>query len=222
MHIEATTALWFLIPALPICVYTFYVDMKHKRISNLTVWVLFASFLVLGVALLPFDGALWMSYFGGIWDNLLRKLPYDTLTWLEPLRPAPADGPLVKPPADQIPWRFYNYVIVFVVGFLFWMLRQMGAGDVKLAAVMVLFMDPRDAGTVMWICFAAILAATATTLLIRHTPLHRLAPEWAAWRQTSMDDPNTVGGGQRLTVPMGTGFGVTLCAYLALGALYGA
>ncbi|MGR3714112.1 MAG: A24 family peptidase [Shimia sp.] len=176
MQIPASTALWFLLPVLPICLYIFYVDMKYKKISNRVVWVLFFVFLVSGFLLLPFEDFL---------------------------------------------WRFANYGVVFAVGFLMWMMRQVGAGDVKLAAVMALFIDQADANSVLWIAFAAILAATAATLLARWTPLHLVAPDWAAWRDPSKDDPNAVGGGKQVTVPMGTGLGLTLCAYLIRAAFFG-
>ena len=54
MHIPATQALLFAILVVPICIYTFYVDMKLKKISNLTVWALFATFIVIGVFTMPF------------------------------------------------------------------------------------------------------------------------------------------------------------------------
>lgn len=177
MHIPATTALWFLIPVLPICLYVFFADMKFKKISNKVVWVLFVVFLVFGLALLPFDAFL---------------------------------------------WRFANYGVVFAVGLVMWMLRQVGGGDVKLAAVMALFVDPLDTRTVLWILFAAILAATAATLIARHSPIRKMAPNWAAWRLKDPDNPNSVGGGTQMTLPMGTGLGLALCAYLIRGILHGA
>lgn len=177
MHIPATTALWFLIPVLPICLYVFFADMKFKKISNKTVWVLFITFIIFGLALLPFE------------------------TFL---------------------WRFANYAVVFAIGFVMWMLRQVGAGDVKLAAVMALFVDARDSATILWILFAAILAATVSTLIARYTPIRHMAPDWAAWRMKNPDDPNSVGGGTQMTLPMGTGLGLAICTYLILGILRGA
>lgn len=177
MAIPSSTALWFLIPVLPICLYVFFADMKFKKISNRTVWVLFIVYVVFGLFLLPLDAYL---------------------------------------------WRFASYAVVFAVGFLMWMLRQVGAGDVKLAAVMALFVEPSDAGAVLWIAFAAILAATVATLIARVTPIWKLAPDWAAWRMRNPDDPGSVGGGKQMTLPMGTGLGLTICAYLVLGILFGA
>ncbi len=176
MQISTTFALWSLILALPICLYIFYVDMKFKRISNMTVWALFAVFIAVGLATLP------------IMDFV---------------------------------WRFANYAVVFAVLFLMWMLRQMGAGDVKMAAVGALFVDRADASDMMWIAFASLIAATLATLIVRFTPLSKLAPDWAAWRLKPSEDGVSVGKGDQMTLPMGTGIGLMLCTYLLLGALYG-
>ncbi|MBO9408939.1 prepilin peptidase [Shimia sp. R9_1] len=176
MQVSSSFALWSLILALPICLYAFYVDMKFKRISNMTVWALFAVFIVVGLASLPL--------------------------------------------MDFV-WRFANYAVVFAILLLMWMLRQMGAGDVKMAAVGALFVDRADAGDMMWIAFASLIAATVATLIVRFTPLRKLAPDWAAWRLKPSTDGVAVGKGDQMTLPMGTGIGLMLCTYLLLGALYG-
>ncbi|WP_422048740.1 prepilin peptidase [Shimia sp.] len=176
MQVSSSFALWSLILALPICLYAFYVDMKFKRISNMTVWALFAVFVVVGLASLPL--------------------------------------------MDFV-WRFANYAVVFAILLLMWMLRQMGAGDVKMAAVGALFVDRADAGDMMWIAFASLIAATVATLIVRFTPLRKLAPDWAAWRLKPSADGVAVGKGDQMTLPMGTGIGLMLCTYLLLGALYG-
>lgn len=176
MQVSSTFALWSLIPALPLCVYIFWVDMKHKRISNLSVWALFAIFAVVGLATLPIM---------------------------------------------EFVWRFAHYAVVFVVLLVMWMLRQVGAGDVKMAAVAALFVHVGDAGTMLWITFGAILVATVATLIVRMTPLRNLAPDWAAWRLKASENNINVGKGDQMTLPMGTGIGLALCTYLLLGALYG-
>ena len=176
MQVSSSFALWSLILALPICLYAFYIDMKFKRISNMTVWALFAVFVVVGLASLPL--------------------------------------------MDFV-WRFANYAVVFAILLLMWMLRQMGAGDVKMAAVGALFVDRADAGDMMWIAFASLIAATVATLIVRFTPLRKLAPDWAAWRLKPSADGVAVGKGDQMTLPMGTGIGLMLCTYLLLGAFYG-
>lgn len=176
MHIPATQALLFAILVVPICIYTFYVDMKLKKISNLTVWALFATFIVIGVFTMPFTEFL---------------------------------------------WRFAHYGVVFAIGLLMWMIRQVGAGDVKFAAVMALFIHQGDLRLMLFIGIAAMLAATVTTLLVTFSPLKHLAPEWKTWRMRDPSNPDSVGGGKQFTLPMGTGLGLMLCAYLVMGALYG-
>ncbi len=176
MHISTLSAVCFLLPALPICVYIFYSDMKFKRISNLSVWALLIVFIIGGLLTLPFQEFL---------------------------------------------WRFANYAIVFAVLFVMWLARQMGAGDVKLAAVVALFIHPSDASPALFLAFSSVLAATLATLIVRSSPLRNLAPEWAAWGNAENSSANSVGIGNQFTLPMGTGIGLTLCIYLLLGALNG-
>ncbi|CUH52289.1 A24 family peptidase [Shimia marina] len=176
MQVSATFALWSLIFALPLCVYIFWMDMKHKRISNLSVWALFAVFVAVGLLTLPFT---------------------------------------------EFAWRFANYAVVFAVLILMWMLRQVGAGDVKMAAVAALFVSAADARAMLFITFGSILAATVATLIVRNSPLRRLAPDWAAWRIKASENDINVGTGDQMTLPMGTGIGLALCTYLVLGTLYG-
>ncbi|GAA6181320.1 MULTISPECIES: A24 family peptidase [unclassified Shimia] len=176
MQVSATFALWSLIFALPLCVYIFWMDMKHKKISNLSVWALFAVFVAIGLITLPFV---------------------------------------------DFAWRFANYAVVFAVLLLMWMLRQVGAGDVKMAAVAALFVDRADTSSMLFITFGSVLAAVLVTLLVRNSPLRNLAPDWAAWRLKASENTINVGKGDQITLPMGTGIGLALCTYLLLGALYG-
>ncbi|WP_299352189.1 prepilin peptidase [uncultured Shimia sp.] len=129
---------------------------------------------------------------------------------------------LLQLPFQEFLWRFANYAVVFAIGLIMWMARQVGAGDVKFAAVIALFIDPQDAAIALWILFAAIMAATVATLIARYSPIWKVAPDWAAWRMRNPDDPNSVGGGKQMTLPMGTGLGLALCAYLLRGFLAGA
>ena len=59
MAISATPALWFLPFVLPICLYVAFTDMKQMRITNQAVLLLTATFVVLGLFLLPFETYLW-------------------------------------------------------------------------------------------------------------------------------------------------------------------
>jgi prepilin peptidase CpaA len=176
MQVSSTFALWALIPALPLCVYIFWVDMKHKKIRNLSVWALFAIFVVVGLATLPIM---------------------------------------------EFAWRFANYGVVFAVLLLMWMAGQVGAGDVKMAAVVALFVDKNDANYMLIITFASIVVAVLATLIVRATPLRKLAPDWAAWKLKASENNINVGKGDQITIPMGTGIGLALCTYLLLGVLHG-
>ncbi|WP_136441102.1 prepilin peptidase [Pacificoceanicola onchidii] len=176
MHIPAFQAALFAVFVVPISILTFMVDMRTKKITNLTVWALFITFVVIGLATLPF--------------------------------------------MDFV-WRFAHYAVIFAYGLLMWFFRQIGAGDVKFAAVLGLFIHPGDIRLMLFLGAAAMLAATVTVLLARWTPLHRLAPDWKTWKGSSADDATSVGKGNRFTIPMGTGFALMLSAYLVMGALYG-
>ncbi len=59
MAISTTAALWFLPFVLPICLYVAFTDMKQMRITNQAVLLLTATFVVLGLFLLPFETYLW-------------------------------------------------------------------------------------------------------------------------------------------------------------------
>jgi prepilin peptidase CpaA len=59
MHIPATQAVLFAIFVLPICLYTVYTDLKYKKITNLTVWALFATFVVVGFFTMPLVDFAW-------------------------------------------------------------------------------------------------------------------------------------------------------------------
>lgn len=176
MQVSSTFALWALIPALPLCVFIFWMDMKHKKISNLSVWALFAIFVVVGLATLPIM---------------------------------------------EFVWRFANYAVVFAVLLLMWIARQVGAGDVKMAAVAALFVHKGDASYMLILTFGSIIVAVLATLIIRATPLRKLAPDWAAWKLKASENDINVGKGDQMTIPMGTGIGLALCTYLVLGVLYG-
>lgn len=176
MQVSSTFALWALIPALPLCVFILWVDMKHKRISNLSVWGLFAIFVVVGLLTLPIM---------------------------------------------EFAWRFANYGVVFAVLLVMWMARQVGAGDVKMAAVAALFVDKGDASHMLLITFASIAVAVVATLIVRATPLRNLAPDWAAWKLKASENNINVGKGDQVTIPMGTGIGLALCTYLLLGVVHG-
>lgn len=175
MQIDATQALLFALPVVPICILTFYVDMRAKRITNVTVWALFVSFVAIGLLTMPLNDFL---------------------------------------------WRFAHYGVVFAYGLLMWFMRQVGAGDVKFAAVLALFVHPGDIRLMLFVGVAAMIAATVTVLIAKATPLHRMAPHWATWAAPD-GNADSVGKGQRFTIPMGTGFALMLATYVVMGAFIG-
>lgn len=59
MAISATTALWFLPFALPICLWVAWSDMKFMKIPNKAVLALLGVFVVIGLIALPFDVYKW-------------------------------------------------------------------------------------------------------------------------------------------------------------------
>lgn len=59
MQIGTTEALWFLLPALPLCLYVCYTDLSSLRIRNHAVVALFAAFALIGPFVLPLDAYLW-------------------------------------------------------------------------------------------------------------------------------------------------------------------
>ncbi len=176
MQIDAGQATLFALFAVPLCILTFYVDMKHKRITNLTVWALFLVFVAIGFFTLPFTDFL---------------------------------------------WRFAGYAFAFAYGFVLWMARQLGAGDVKFMAVAALYIHPGDIVTVLFILAAACIGAALAILGVYKSPLTKLAPDWASWAEKDPTKTDTVGKGRKFTIPFGTALSLTLASYLIMGALWG-
>src|SRR6056297_1092348 len=153
MQIDALQATLFALFFVPISIWTFYVDLKHKRISNLSVWALFLVFVVIGIATMPLTDVL---------------------------------------------WRFAGYGIAFAYGFLMWMARQMGGGDVKFMAVAALFVHPGDAGLAIFILLAALIGSSLAVLISYNSPLKDLAPNWATWQKLDPTKTDSVGKGKKL------------------------
>lgn len=59
MALSAQAALWFLPFVVPLCLYVAYTDLAQMRITNPTVLMMVAVFVVLGPFLFPFDVYLW-------------------------------------------------------------------------------------------------------------------------------------------------------------------
>ncbi|CUH75690.1 prepilin peptidase [Tropicibacter naphthalenivorans] len=59
MMISASTALWFALFLVPICLYVSFTDMKALRIPNHAVMAMFVIYVIVGFFALPLDAYLW-------------------------------------------------------------------------------------------------------------------------------------------------------------------
>ncbi len=85
---------------------------------------------------------------------------------------------------EEILWRVVGSAVVFAIGLLLYAMRQMGAGDVKYAAVIVLFVAPIDITLFMRILGVLALAGLLTHRLFGRIPAARAAaPHWVSWDQ---------------------------------------
>ncbi|KMW59514.1 Type IV prepilin peptidase TadV/CpaA [Candidatus Rhodobacter oscarellae] len=112
-------------------------------------------------------------------------------------------------PLDAYLWGYAHFAVILVIGFLLNMTGALGAGDVKFAAAMALFVSFADTGVFMMLLALAIIAAFMLHRIARLMPFIRAAtPNWVSWDAKKF--------------PMGTALGSSLAIYLALGAAYGA
>ena len=115
---------------------------------------------------------------------------------------------LVALPLAEYPWRYMNFVIILLVGFIANMLGALGAGDAKFAAAMAPFVAPADGPLVAVLFSAVLLGAFFTHRAFRALPaFRRITPDWQSW--------------QRRDFPMGLALGGTLIFYLILALLRG-
>lgn len=112
-------------------------------------------------------------------------------------------GLIALPLADYL-WRWTHLVVVLAIGMVLNALRLLGAGDAKFAAAAAPMIALPDLGLLAYVAAAAFLAAFVAHRIARHSPLRRLAPDWASWTS-----------GKRF--PMGLALGMALVGYLALG-----
>lgn len=112
-------------------------------------------------------------------------------------------------PFDSYLWRLLGMVIVLIVGVILNAAGVMGAGDSKFLAAGAPYIALGDLRLLMMLFMAVLLAAFVAHRIAKHTPLHRLAPDWESWTKVKK-------------FPMGLALGPTLAIYLILGALYGA
>lgn len=154
------------------------------------------------VWLLPFAApiALWVAFS----DLKQMKIPNQAVMAL--LLVFLLVGPFVLPLGDW-GWRWVNFAVVLIVGFVFSSLGLGGAGDAKFAAAMAPFVAVGDLGPVS-ILLAAIALATIGIhrLLGRIESFRNAVTEWKSWHS-----------GKKF--PMGLPLGLTLIAYLGLAAV---
>jgi prepilin peptidase CpaA len=116
-------------------------------------------------------------------------------------------GPFLLP-LDAYLWRYAHVAVVLAIGVALTAGGAMGAGDAKFAAAAAPFIHLADLRFLLALFAATLLAAVAVHRGVKHSPLRRLAPDWASWQS-----------GARF--PMGLALAGTLVLYLALGASYG-
>ena len=59
LAISSTAALAFLIPNIPLALWTIFTDLRTMRISNMTILAMIAAFIVIGPFVLPLEPYLW-------------------------------------------------------------------------------------------------------------------------------------------------------------------
>ena len=111
-------------------------------------------------------------------------------------------------PFDTYLWRLLGLVIVLIVGIILNAAGVMGAGDSKFLAAGAPYIALGDLRLLMMLFMAVLLAAFVAHRIAKHTPMRRLAPDWASWTKVKK-------------FPMGLALGPTLAIYLILGARYG-
>ena len=105
-------------------------------------------------------------------------------------------------------WRWLHLVVVLVIGFALNIIRAIGAGDAKFAAVMAPFIALGDLTTFLILMAVITIMAFVLHRMARVVPAIRNAtPNWESWTSRKF--------------PMGTALGGALVAYLALGLLIG-
>ncbi|MEM6303185.1 MAG: prepilin peptidase [Pseudomonadota bacterium] len=112
-------------------------------------------------------------------------------------------------PIQAYMWQLIAMAIVLVVGIVLNAAGVMGAGDAKFIAAAAPYIALGDLQLVIALLMAVLLLSVAVHRGVKYSPLRRLAPEWESWER-----------GKKF--PMGLPLGMTLSAYLVLGALYGA
>ena len=59
MSLDASAALWFLVPCVPVCLFTIWTDLAFMKIRNAAVLALIVLYAVIGLVMLPFVDWSW-------------------------------------------------------------------------------------------------------------------------------------------------------------------
>ena len=114
-------------------------------------------------------------------------------------------GPFVLP-LDDWGWRWVNFAVVLVAGFVFSSLGLGGAGDAKFAAAMAPFVAVGDLSTLSLLLAAIVLATVIVHRILGRIPAFLNAvTDWKSWHS-----------GKKF--PMGLPLSLTVITYLGLAA----
>lgn len=105
-------------------------------------------------------------------------------------------------PFDVYVWRWTHLPVLLIIGMVLNAIGALGAGDAKFLAAAAPFVALADLANVFYILAFCMFAAYVVHRLAKHTPLHKLAPNWESWRS-----------GKRF--PMGFPLAMALNVYLA-------
>lgn len=78
-------------------------------------------------------------------------------------------------------WHWTHFFVVLAVGILFWMSGVIGGGDVKFMAAAAPMVALADLQVFLLIYASCLLGALVTHRLAKHSPLRKIAPDWASW-----------------------------------------
>ena len=113
-------------------------------------------------------------------------------------------GPIALP-LDVWLWNWLHLVVILAIGFVMNMVGSLGAGDAKFAAAAAPFVLLQDAGALLFLFAAIVLAAFVTHRSAKHIPaIRNRVPHWASWTNKKF--------------PLGFPLGGTLMFYLILSA----
>ncbi len=89
-------------------------------------------------------------------------------------------------PLEAFAWRWVNLLVVLAIGIFLNATANFGAGDMKFAAAAALYFRPSDAGWVLPLLAAFLLATLVAHQTLRAIPAVRAAtPDWVSWQRAT-------------------------------------